>query len=56
MILQLGLHECRELAHLFDLQIDEGKSCLSYHITVLKQLLLSGTYDAAAPDIQPSAR
>lgn len=32
VVLQLGLHECRELAHLFNLQMD-GKSRLSYQVT-----------------------
>lgn len=40
MVLQLGLDERRELAHLFDLQI-KGESRLSSQVADCKQLLLS---------------
>lgn len=46
MVLQLGLDERRELAHLFDLQI-KGESHLSSQVTDRKQLLLSCAYDRA---------
>lgn len=39
MVLQLGLDECRELAHLFDLQIDGGN-----HTLVTRLLSLSNYY------------
>lgn len=46
MVLQLGLDERRELAHLFDLQI-KGESRLRSQVTDREQLLLSCAYDRA---------
>lgn len=52
MVLQLGLDERRELAHLFDLQI-KGESRLSSQVTDRKQLLLPCAYDRAALTLSP---